>query len=191
MNKKIISIALVLSMLIGMLAIMPISIGAATTITITSVDDWMEKLSGQTVGEANINVTAAELDFTGKTVEPAKDFRGTFNGNGVVIKKLTIETSGETGLFRCPSGDIEIRNLVITQSSFKGKKWVGAVICCTANAIEAELENIFVSASVDIEATTSHAGGIVGGFGSSTTTATVNDCVFAGEIVSPDTTGGI
>ena len=192
MNKKIISIALILSMLIGMLAIMPISIGAeASDITIASVDDWMTYLSGKEVGEANITVTASELDFKGKTVEPAEDFKGTFNGNGVVIKNLTIETSGETGLFRCPSGDIEIRNLVITKSSFKGKKWVGAVICCTANAIEAKLENIFVSASVDIEATTSHAGGIVGGFGSSTTTAKVNDCVFAGEIVSPDKTGGI
>lgn len=193
MNKKIISIALVLSMLIGMLAIMPISIGAATTITITSVDDWMEKLSGQTVGEANINVTADVLDFTGKNVKPAFSFKGTFNGNGVVIKNLKMDTSNdsknECGLFYCPAGDITVENMVITNSSFKGKKWVGAVSCCTGSKT-ATYNNIFISGSVVIEATDSIAGGIVGGFGSKTETATVSNCVFAGEIITSSTESG-
>ena len=82
MKKKVLSLFLVLSMMIGMLAMMPITIGAASDITITSVDDWMEKLSGKSVSAANIVVTATELDFTGKTVEPIKGFS--------FLKRLTV-----------------------------------------------------------------------------------------------------
>ena len=89
MKKKVLSLFLVLSMMIGMLAMMPITIGAASDITITSVDDWMEKLSGKSVTGKNIVVTAKELDFTGKTVEPISGFSGTFNGNGKMCMALS------------------------------------------------------------------------------------------------------
>ena len=101
--KKIISLLMVACMMVGMLSIMPISIGAATTITIASVDEWMEKLSGKEVGEANINVTAAELDFTGKDVKPAFDFKGTFNGNGVVIKNVNLSASWNEPVLHRPA----------------------------------------------------------------------------------------
>ena len=168
MNRKIISILLVLSMLVGILATMPISVGAADVITITSVDDWMNKLSGKTVSEKDIIVTASELDFSGKTVEPINGFSGTFNGNGVVIKNMNITTSGETGIFRCPAGDVKIENLVITMSTFTGKKWVGAVLCCTDKAVEAIVNNVYISDSVTIEGTEANVGGIIGGIASST-----------------------
>ena len=128
MNKKIISVLLVLSMLVGMLAMLPITIGAAETITITSVQDWMDRLSGKSVTGKDIVVTAKELDFTGKTVKPIKSFSGTFNGNGVVIKNLhmgsDVANSGENGIFGCPSKTEKatIKNFVITDSYFEGTK---------------------------------------------------------------------
>ena len=96
MKNKLLSALLICAMLVSLLAVIPFSASAATTITITSVDDWMNKLSGITVGDANINVTAAELDFTGKNLAPVQGFKGTFNGNGVVIKNANVVTEGET-----------------------------------------------------------------------------------------------
>ena len=193
MNKKIISIALVLSMLIGMLAIMPISIGAATTITITSVDDWMEKLSGQIVGEANINVTATELDFTGKDVKPAFDFQGSFNGNGVVIKNIIMDTSddedNECGLFYCGAGAVTFKNFAILDSSFKGNIWCGSIMCCTkGNTL---FENIYVKANVTASGG-GNAGGFIGGCTkSSNITVEFIDCVYDGTVTSAgDNNGG-
>ena len=192
MNKKIISIALVLSMLVGMLAIMPISIGAAETITIASVDDWMNKLSGKTVGEANINVTADVLDFTGKNVKPAFSFKGTFNGNGVVMKNITMDTSkdddNECGLFYCGAGAVTFKNFAILDSSFTGKTWCGSIICCTkGNTL---FENIYVKA--DVTATGENAGGFIGG-GTKASNITIEfiDCVYDGTVTSAgDNNGG-
>ena len=188
--KKIISVLVLLCILVGTMSVIPFSVGAAEAITIASVDDWMDKLSGKDVGEADITVTAQELDFTGKTVEPIQNFKGTFDGNGVVIKNMNITTTGETGIFNCPAGDVEVKNLVITDSYFEGKKWVGTVFCCTG-ATTATIENVFIASSVTVKATDSVAGGLVGGFGKKTTTATVKDCVFAGEVISPKETGGV
>ena len=83
--KKIISVLVVLCMMIGIISVLPMQASAAATVTITSVDDWMNQLSGKSAKNCNINVTADVLDFEGKTVLPVKDFGGTFNGNGVVI----------------------------------------------------------------------------------------------------------
>ena len=125
MKKKLLSLLLVLSMMLGMVAVMPITIGAADTITITSVDDWMDMLSGKTATNKNIVVTADVLDFAGKTVVPVKDFSGTFDGQGVVIKNLTIvgddSTGNEAGLFNCCAGAATFKNFVMTDSMIQGK----------------------------------------------------------------------
>ena len=145
--KRIISIILCTLMLVGMLSVIPFSAFAATDITITSVDDWMEKLSGQSVGEANITVTATELDFTGKELAPAKDFKGSFNGNGVVIKNANIVNTGdEVGLFYCLDGAATFKNFSIVSSNFEGKKWVGAIACCICalGHFETKIKNLYV-----------------------------------------------
>ena len=183
--KKIISLLMVACMMVGMLSIMPISIGAATTITIASVDEWMEKLSGKEVGEANINVTATELDFTGKNVKPAFDFKGTFNGNGVVIKNVNMNTASdsdnECGLFYCLAGAATFENFTIKSSTFEGKKWVGAVACCIQG--DTTVRNVYVAEDVTVKAKEGSVGGLVGGCqNKSNSTVTFTNCVVAATI---------
>lgn len=185
--KKIISLLMVACMMVGMLSIMPISIGAATTITIASVDDWMEKLSGkENIGEANINVTAAELDFTGKDIKPAFNFTGSFNGNGVVIKNVNMNTASdsdnECGLFYCVDSAATFENFTIKSSSFKGKEWVGAVACCING--DTTVRNVYIAEDVTVESTKGNVGGLIGGCTSkSNTTITFTNCVVAATVI--------
>ena len=190
MNKKIISILLVLSMLVGMLAMMPIQIGAAEVtaenadIVIKNEQDWYDKLSNETIGSKTVFVDAKELDFDGWTIKPIKGFCGKFNGNGVVIKNLhmgaDVAVGEENGIFSCPAGDVTIENFVITDSSFSGTKWVGAVLCCTSAATT--VRNVFVSGSVEVYASSENAGGIIGAPGSNGTITTIEDCVVAATV---------
>lgn len=201
MKKKVLSLFLVLSMMIGMLAMMPITIGAASDITITSVDDWMEKLSGKSVGAANIVVTATELDFDGYDLQPIQGFTGTFNGNGVLIKNANITTTGETGLFNCIEAAVTIENMVIKSSTFTGNEWVGSVVCCIGHGSDsgyAIIRNVYVGSDVVIKPTVTGkkgcSGGIVGGFAANGYVK-VYDCVFEGTVKGATTSarylGGI
>ena len=183
--KKIVSLFLILCMMVGMLSVMPISIGAAETITIASVDDWMEKLSGKDVGEANINVTATELDFTGKNVKPAFEFKGTFNGNGVVIKNVNMNTANdednECGLFYCLDGAATFENFVIKSSSFEGKKWVGTIACCICG--DTTVKNVYVHNDVTVKSGSGSVGGLIGGCTSkSNITVSFTDCAVAATV---------
>jgi len=195
MKKRLISIIVLLCMILGVFSVMPLYVSADEgTVTIASVDDWMEKLSGKTMGNANIVVTAKELDFTGKTVEPVQGFSGYFNGKGVVIKNMTITTDGETGMFNCLAGEATFENFAVTDSGFTGKQWVGVIACCTAGDIT--VNNVYISDTVTVTATNtepyksgkteinSYAGGLFGGFAGETEKVTISDCVFAGEIVA-------
>lgn len=188
--KKVLSLLLVLSMLVGMIAAMTVSASAATAITITSVDDWMSKLSGKTVGNANITVTADVLDFTGKDVKPVKDFEGTFDGQGVVIKNLTIvgdsTTGDEAGLFGCIAGPSTFKNFAILSGSITGVQWVGGVACCAKGNTVAE--NIYIGEDVTITAgakdSNSYAAGLFGGYTGDITECRISNCVFAGTVTS-------
>ena len=180
--KRTLSIILCALMRVGMLSVIPFSAFAATDITITSVDDWMEKLSGQNVGNANITVTATELDFTGKELAPVDGFTGTFNGNGVVIKNANVVTTGETGLFHCTEGAATtFKNFSIVSSNFEGKKWVGAVTCCTND--DTTFENIFIGEDVTVKASEGNAGGLIGGCaGNYNLTVNISNCVVGATV---------
>ena len=190
MCKRIISALLVILTVIGLAMSMPLQALAESnpTLTISSVDDWMSMMSGKSVTGKDILVTAEELDFKGLTVKPVKDFCGTFDGNGVIIKNLAIvsdtSTSGEAGLFGCLDGDSTFKNFVITDSSFTADQWVGAVCCCGGGNITAE--NIYITDTVTITAgqknSNSYAGGLFGGFAGSVSSCKISDCVFAGTI---------
>lgn len=195
MKKRLISIVVLLCMTLGVFSAMSFSVSADDgTVTIASVDDWMEKLSGKTVGNANIVVTARELDFDGKTVEPVQGFSGYFDGKGVVIKNMTITTDGETGMFNCLAGEATFENFTVTDSSFTGKQWVGVIACCTDGNVT--VNNVYISDTVTVTATNtepyksgkteinSYAGGLFGGFAGETEAVAISDCMFAGEVVA-------
>ena len=198
MKKKILSILLVLSMMVGMLSIMPISIGAAELAgagtegdpyLIESVEDWNTFATDYANGStAYVKVTAEELDFNGTAPKQINKFKGTLDGNGVVIKNVNMSGKDDIGLICTSSGTY--KNFVITQSSFSvTNQWVGSLICCTNN--DTTIENVYVSGSVSVTSTkdggNAYAGGILGGFGSKNTeyTVTFNDCVFEGTVNAP------
>ena len=198
MKKKILSILLVLSMMVGMLSVMPISISAAELAgagtegdpyKIGSVDDWNYFANNiSDYSESYVEVTASELDFGGSSPKKIKNFKGTLDGNGVVIKNVNMSGNDDIGLICTSSGTY--KNFVITKSSFSvTNQWVGSLICCTNdNTI---VENVFVSSTVSVTSTkaggNAYAGGILGGFGSKNKEykVTFSDCVFAGTVNAP------
>ena len=191
MKKKIFSALLVGAMLVSLLAIIPFSASAATTITVASVDDWMNKVDNANLGNAIINVTATELDFTGKNLSPISGFSGTLNGNGATFKNINMSGTADVGLF-CDLGEgAVIQDLIITDSTFTASKnWVAPIACCTK--CTATIKNIYISETVTVTATvsegnTAYAAGILAGAYESSGQAanvTIENCVFAGKIES-------
>ena len=192
MKNKLLSALLICAMLVGMLAVIPFSASAATTITVASVDDWMSKVDNKTLGNAIINVTATELDFTGKNLSPIDGFSGTLNGNGATFKNITMSGEADVALF-CDLGEgAVIQNLIITDSTFTAtSNWVAPVACCTKHT--ATIKNVYVSETVTVTSNannkdfTAYAAGILAGAyasGDQAANVTIENCVFAGNIES-------
>ena len=193
--KKLISILVLMCMTVGLLAVMPVGVSATDEVAVTadnadivinSVEDWMEKLSGKTVGEQTVFVNAAVLDFDGVEVAPIVDFKGHFNGNGVIIKNMNMVTDNETGIFLCITGDVIIENIVIEDSYFEGYEWVGSIVCCIgAESNGVIIRNIYVGQGVSVVATREGnkgcSGGIIGGAIDIGKVA-ITDCVFEGTV---------
>ena len=147
MSKKILSMLLVLAMLVGIVAVMPMTVGAAgetgtdtwdgaSTATGfaggngTELDPFEIATCAQWIYFAN-NATDAyyelvsDLDFNGKNIPPVQrssGFEGVFNGNGHTIKGVAMKNENskyDWGLFGKTTGDnTQIRNLVISSSTF-------------------------------------------------------------------------
>ena len=192
MKKKLLSLLLVLSMMLGMFAMMPISIGAADlqqdggVYLIYTEDDW-DTFAAMSDKNGTFKLMA-DLDFTGRSVSQVKNFTGTFDGNGKTISGITMHTGGEAGMFECSGGVKTVKNFVLTNSSFKGVQWVGAIFCDTV--ANTTIENVYITDTVSVHAdgknstVTAYVGGFVGGCASGSTTLTIKNCVFAGTVTS-------
>ena len=185
--KRIISILMTLCLAVGLFAMIPMQASAAGEISITSVNDWMTYLSGKSNISGNYKITATELDFEGKTVEPCTGFSGSLNGNGAVLKNITMEGEADVSLFCDLQQGALIENLVIKSSSFAAtNNWVAPIACCTK--YDVTIRNIYVDEDVTItsEATeNAYAAGILGGVyqsGDSAADVLIENCVFAGTI---------
>ena len=192
MKKKLLSLLLVLSMMLGMVAVMPITIGAADlqqdggVYLIYTEDDW-DTFAAMSDKNGTFKLMA-DLDFTGRSVSQVKNFTGTFDGNGKTISGITMHTSGEAGMFECSGGVKTVKNFVLTNSSFSGVQWVGAIFCDTV--ANTTIENVYITDTVSVHAAgknstvTAYVGGFVGGCASTSTTLTIKNCVFAGTVTS-------
>ena len=199
-QTKLLSIVLVLTMLVGMLTVIPFTVSAATLsgagtqsdpYLITSVDDWntfAENVS--TYATSYVKVTATELDFGGASPKQVVKFKGTLDGNGVVIKNAVMSGGSDVGLICTSSGTY--KNFVITDSSFTADtQWVGALLCCTNNTTR--IENVYITNTVTVTSNqtsgkNAYAGCLLGGFGSKNTeyTVTFSNCVVDGHTYAPN-----
>ena len=192
MKKRILSIFLVLTMLVGIIAVLPISVGAAEgELTISDLDDW-KTFQDNTSDYTKVKVDADELDFSSYSGSPQiSGFSGTFDGQGVVLTGITLNTSNasETGLFCTVGGTI--KNVVIKDSTFDNgtSTWSGSLACCTKG--KTTVENVYICDDVTVKGGNDYVGGIIGGCGGSKATVTVRNCVFAGTADGTGNVGGI
>lgn len=176
--KKIVSLLIVACLMVGMLAVMPIFASASQDeIEISSVEEWMLYVDGANVdkdgnykySDAKFVITADVLDFTGRTLTPAKGFNGELDGQGATLKNITIEKDGSEVALFCELGEATVKNLVIESSSFTGTEWVGTIACCVKGP--ALIENVYVASDVSVVSTKestdskncASVGGLVGG----------------------------
>ena len=191
MSKKILSMLLVLAMLAGIVAVMPLAVSAEEVIEIADESDWLE-LCGTTIDGTDVIVTAKTLDFSKDSVTPIKIHNATFDGQGVTITGVNMELGGDAALF-CDIKNATIKNIVIDDSLFSVSEdlggsgnWAAAVACCANNSV---IENIYVKENVSIYADAGYTGGIVGGMTGSSNTVTIRSCIFAGEITADESKG--
>ena len=149
------------------------NVGSEGTIIISNAAD-LAALGGQEI-DGTVEL-AADIDMSGKAMEPIKSLNGTFEGNGYTISGLTL--SGEAtstgwdapnvglGLLAQLNGTVQnlkLENVQITSNS-KSKIYAGAIVGMITDA-SADIRNCAATGSITLPdaSTTDGAGGIVGG----------------------------
>ena len=116
-------------------------------------------------------------------------FKGSFDGNGHVIKNLQIDrdTKEYQGLFGYT--DIgEIKNVGLEEGNVKGKAYVGGLVGCNLNS---SITNSY--ATVDVSSRSSYGSSFVGGLvGRDNARGTVSNCYATGDVSGTgDYVGGL
>lgn len=120
----------------------------AETVTIKTADDLVKLSERADVSNVNIRL-ANDVDMTGKTIAPIGGsiaYNGTFNGQGHVIKNLTISNADGncTGLIGYVGSDGVVKKLALENVSITGGNSTGGVAgallgtvsnCCVTGAI--------------------------------------------------------
>lgn len=126
----------------------------------------------------------ADLDLSGRTIIPASDFRGVFDGNGHCISGLTIRQpeQNDIGLF-CQLNGGTVRNLRFKNALIEGGRHTGIVAGRTGS--HALIENVRADGTVTAAA---DGGLIVGMFNN----GTLRSCGSTGSVsVSIESVGGL
>ena len=149
------------------------NVGSEGRIIISNAAD-LAALGGQEI-DGTVEL-AADIDMSGKAMEPIKSLNGMFEGNGYTISGLTL--SGEAtstgwdapnvglGLLAQLNGTVQnlkLENVQITSNS-KSKIYAGAIVGMITDA-SADIRNCAATGSITLPdaSTTDGAGGIVGG----------------------------
>ena len=148
---------------------------------------------------------AADIDMSGKAMEPIKSLNGTFEGNGYTISNLTLSGEAGTryqdpnvglGLLAQLNGSVQnlkMENVQITSNSKSGI-YAGAIVGIATNKEEtARIVNCSVyDGKIDMpkDSTGDYAGGIVGGV-SMFAKCIVENCVSKITVNSGTYAGGL
>lgn len=112
-----------------------------------------------------------DVDMKGETAQFAKDFDGTFEGNGHSIYNF----KAEGALFKQISANGEVRNLHLSDVAFS-QETASAALAYTNRG---KISNITVSADIKVTTSMSSAAGIV-----VENVGTISDCAYAGTITA-------
>ena len=134
----------------------------------------------------------ADIDFTGKTLNPSTNYKGSFNGQGHVISNLRSTSSSQYGgLFGWSSGTT-IQNLVVADSCSVGSSYtsgdayIGGIIgWCQTTQRACLIENIVNMGSVTFSVNLPsdlHFGGIAGVMMSTSYDVTMKNCINYGTV---------
>lgn len=204
-TKKLISILLAAIMMLGVFAVMPMAVSAAT---VTATENWAPDANGvyhiaspadllafgaavnadSTYFSGKTVVLDADIDMDGVTLKPMTKFRGTLDGRGFAVKNLDIVSTSAnySGLFLVVDSDITVKNISFIDCTAKSSNTgnasrigliVGQVYNNT-NILNLNFENVYVSGTIT---GVNHVGGFVGR-ADSATNMNFDNCVSAATI---------
>lgn len=144
---------------------------------------WWSRAVVANTPNASARLTA-DIDMDGITMTPIAEkeemaFRGTFDGQGHVIKNLKITGTDRVGLFRFVTGGSYVRNFIMDSScSISGEVYCG-IIASTVGSGSVNIEGIGQEGTVT--ATGINAAGIVG-INPSACAILMSDCYVTGKV---------
>ncbi|MBQ8836890.1 MAG: hypothetical protein IJ002_05225, partial [Clostridia bacterium] len=202
MQKKLLSILLVLCMLLSMFPVaLPVSAEETTenteTATVTEIADAaaLAALMADSSQWGGSFKLTADINLTGATQSPigtsAVPFTGTFDGDGHKITNLSLTgyTTTSVGLFGYVNGGATIKNLTVSGTVSTSNSRSGGIVGQVVGS--ATVQNC--TADITVTADAGGAGGIVGTFSIATAgdTLTIQNCTNKGSVTGKQYNAGI
>lgn len=187
MNKCIISIMMVVSMLLSLIPVNVYGADMATEIHIRTIEEWNSFAKNAHYDAWSKGKTIyldADLDFEGMEVPYISVFAGTFEGNNHVIHNMELNANGHSeGLFRYIEKGAVVENFTVegTVTSESEQKRLGGIVGSNAGIIR----NVVFDGSV---VGNNETGGIAG---INEFSGEIYNCTVKGTITGTYTTGGI
>ena len=146
--------------------------------------EQLDAIRGEYLGADNYFIQIADIDLgvepynEGEGWVPIGTFRGYYDGNGYVVKNLTINRNTTyQGLFGQIHGSSIIKNLGLIDANVVGGTHVGGIVSYTNS--NAKVERCYINGKVQGAC---YVGGIVGTHGTGAGTR-IEDCYSAANIV--------
>ena len=145
---------------------------------------WWSKAVASGTTNASARLTA-DIDMDGIAMVPVgateqAPFRGTFDGQGHVIRNLELTGENKIGLFSYVTGGAYVKNFILDSScSISGGSYVGTIGCTIGNG-SVNIEGIGMEGTVT--ASSVNAGGILG-CRLDNTAILMSDCYVTGKVI--------
>jgi len=115
--------------------------------TIIRTADELQAMEDDTTGKY---ILMNDIDLQGYDWEPILYFTGEFNGNGYIIKNLTLDnpTLDNQALFASLGGNVVIKNLGIVNANIKGQGTLGILAGASSDYNPETIQNVYVQGSI-------------------------------------------